>query len=370
MFEAQVLHSRVIMLVDLDYFFAQCEERRNPSIKDKPVVVCVYSGRSEDSGAVATANYLARDYGVKSGMPIVLAKKKLEGIEAAFLPVDFEFYEQVSEKIMTILRGYAESFEQVGIDEAFLDVSSSTSGDLQKAVELAQKMKNAVLMQEKLTCSIGVGPNKLVAKIAADMQKPDGLTVVQAEKVQGFLFSLPVDRLIGVGPKTRERMQTLNIGTIEELAKFDVQILVEVFGKSLGVYFHNAALGVDDEPVREKGKVDSVSRISTLREDTRDLKTIIEKTDGLCDEIHAVIMQRGFSFKSVGIIVVRTDMSIRSRSKTLENPAYDVDVLRKSVKELFERFLEQSELKARRVGVRVSGFVEQKKQRTLADFVA
>lgn len=196
------------MLVDLDYFFAQCEERRNPIIRDKPVVVCVFSGRSEDSGAVSTANYVAREYGVKSGIPIFLAKKKLENADAVFLPVDHEFYDQVSDRIMTILKGYADSFEQVGVDEAYLDISQKTGGDFDVAKELARKIKTDVKSQEGISCSVGIGSNKLVAKIASDIQKPDGLTAVRAEEVEGFLAPLAVDRLIGVGRKTSERMQT------------------------------------------------------------------------------------------------------------------------------------------------------------------
>ncbi len=364
------MQARVIMLVDLDYFFAQCEERRNPSLKDKPVVVCVYSGRSEDSGVVSTANYIARKYGVKSGIPISLAKKKLKKMDAVFLPVDHEFYEEVSEKIMRILRSHADRFEQVGIDEAYLDVSQKVKGSFEEAKELAQKIKEEVKAQQKLTCSIGIGPNKLVAKIAADIQKPDGLTIVKPEQVESFLSPLPVSRLIGVGRKTKKKMQTLGIRTIGDLAKYDVQRLIEVFGKKLGIYFHNASIGVDDEPVQERGEVESISRISTLKEDTRDLKVILEKTNQLCDEVHAKLVQRGLSFKSVGIVAVMTDMSIRSRSKTLENPTNELEVFKKTVKELFEKFLNESELEARRVGVKVSNFVkEQERQKQITDFI-
>jgi len=364
------LQTRVIMLVDLDYFFAQCEETRNPSLKDKPVVVCVYSGRSEDSGAVSTANYIARKYGVKSGIPISLAKKKLKGKDAVFLPVDHMFYEEVSEKIMTILRNHADRFEQVGIDEAYLDVSQKVKGNFGEAKELAQKIKEEVKIQQKLTCSIGVGPNKLVAKIAADIQKPDGLTIVKPEQVESFLFPLPVSRLIGVGRKTKNKMQTLGIRTIGDLAKYDVQRLIEVFGKKLGIYFHNASRGIDDEPVQERGEVESISRISTLKEDTRDLKVILEKTNQLCDEVHARLMQRGLNFKSVGIVAVMTDMSIHSRSKTFENPTSELEVFKKTVKELFEKFLNESELKARRVGVKVSNFVEEEeRQKQITNFI-
>lgn len=363
------MQARVIMLVDLDYFFAQCEERRNPSLKDKPVVVCVYSGRSEDSGAVSTANYIARKYGVKSGIPIFLAKKKLKGKDAVFLPVDHEFYGEVSEEIMRILRSHADRFEQVGIDEAYLDVSQKVKGSFEEAKELAQKIKEEVQIQQKLTCSIGIGPNKIVAKIAADIQKPDGLTIVKPEKVENFLSSLLVNRLIGVGIKTRKKMQILGIRTIGDLAKYDVQRLIEVFGKKLGTYFHNASMGIDDEPVQEREEVESIGRISTLKEDTRDSKVILEKTNQLCDEVHAKLVQRGLSFKSVGIVAVMTDMSSRSRSKTFENPTNELEVFKKIVKELFEKFLNESELKARRVGVKVSNFVrEQKRQKQITNF--
>jgi len=364
------LQARVIMLVDLDYFFAHCEEKRNPSLKDKPVVVCVYSGRSEDSGAVSTANYIARKYGVKSGIPISLAKKKLKNKDAIFLPVDHKFYEEVSEKIMRILRSYTDRFEQVGIDEAYLDVSQKVKGNFEETKELAQKIKKEIKAQQKLTCSIGIGPNKLVAKIAADVQKPDGLTVVKPEQVESFLSSLPVSRLIGVGRKTKKKMQTLGIRTIGDLAKYDVQRLIEVFGKKLGTYFHKASIGIDDEPVQERGEVESISRISTLKEDTRDLKVILEKTNQLCDEVHAKLLQRGLSFKSVGIVAVMTDMSIHSRSKTFESPTVELEVFKKTVKELFEKLLSGSELEARRVGVKVSNFFkEQERQKQITNFI-
>jgi len=363
------LENRVVMLVDLDYFFAQCEERRNPSIKDKPVVVCVYSGRSEDSGAVSTANYIARKYGVKSGISIFLAKRKLKDQDAIFLPLDRDFYEQISEEIMGVLRSYADLFEQVGIDEAYLDVSQKVKGSFEEAEELAKKIKGEVKTEQKLTCSIGVGPNKLIAKIASSSQKPDGLTVVKPEQVESFLSQLPVNRLIGVGRKTTEKMHDLGINTVGDLAKYDVRKLNEVFGENLGAYFHNASVGTDDEPVQERGEVESVSRIFTLKKDTKDLATILEKVNPLCDDVHERLMQRGLNFKTVGIVAVMTDLSIHSRSRTLETPTNKLDAVKETARELFERFLKESELEVRRVGVKVSNLVEQETQRQITDFV-
>jgi len=197
--------SRVIMLADFDYFFAQCEELRNPTIKDKPIVVGVYSGRTEESGAVSTSNYIARKFGVKSGLPLFLAKKKLEGTDAVFFKVDHEYYDQISNSIMQIFRGYATSLEQVSVDEAYLDVTDQVEGSFDKAREYAYKIKADVKTQVGITFSIGVGPNKLIAKIACDSQKPDGLTIIRPQDTKDFLAPLSVDHLLGV-PTRHKRL--------------------------------------------------------------------------------------------------------------------------------------------------------------------
>jgi DNA polymerase IV (DinB-like DNA polymerase) len=358
------------MLMDLDYFFAQCEELRSPSLRDKAVVVGVYSGRTEDSGAVSTANYVARKYGVKSGMSIFQAKKKLEDAPAVFLPVDYPFYEEFSERAMNLLRPYANRFEQVGIDEAYLDVTRETNADFENSRELAQKIKSHLKSQVGLTCSMGIGPNKLIAKMAADSVKPDGLTIIQAEQVPEFLDQLPVTRLIGVGVKTREKMQALGIHNIGQLAEYDVQRLINVFGQNLGMYFHSSSLGQDDEPVERRSKVESVSRISTLKQNTRDLDLILEETDSLCQEVVAAVLRQKLLFRTVEIIVVMSDMSVHSRSKTLGAPTNECDVVKKTVRDLFEKFLGETSLEARRAGVKVSNFVRgQDNQKKLASFI-
>ena len=345
------------MLADLDYFFAQCEELRNPTLREKPVVVCVYSGRSKDSGAVSTANYVARKYGVKSGMPIFLAKKKLEGADAAFLPVDHQFYREVSEKVMNLLEAYADEFEQVGIDEAFLDVTRRLHGSFQEAKLLAEAIKTQMRNEQKLTCSVGVGPNKLVAKMAADEKKPDGLTVIDPSSVTSFLAPLPVDRLIGVGTRTLEKMQTIGISKVGDLANYDIQKLIAIFGKALGTYFHNASLGVDNEPVREHGEAISVSRIATLKQDTADLTLILEETDHLCDEVHERIVREKLTFKTIGIIAITKDMKVHTRSRTLENPSNNLELVKKTVAELFGKFQSDTQLETRRIGIKLSNLM-------------
>ncbi len=357
------------MLVDFDYFFAQCEELRNPKLKGKPVVVGVYSGRTEESGAVSTANYAARKYGVKSGMPLFLAKRRLEKCDAVFLPVDHEYYEQVSDKLMRIFRGYAEVFEQVGIDEAYLDVTKRVHDSFDEAEALVLQVKADVKRQVGVSFSVGVGPNKLVAKIACDVHKPDGLTVVRPDEVKAFLQPLPVDRLLGVGKKTAVKMAELGVKTVGDLAGFNVQRLVTVFGKMLGVYFHDAANGVDDEPVREAAEAESISRIGTLKQDSRDLAFVLEKADVLAVDVYGDLLERGVSFRQVGIVVILADLTSRSRSATLEQPSKSLDTLKKAVRDLLEKFLQESDEEVRRIGVKVSQLgKEEKAQKQLESY--
>ena len=184
---------RVVCHIDFDYFFAQCEEMRRPDLKTRPVAVCVYSDRGGDSGAIATANYLARKYGVNSGMPIKFAKKKLSDVpEAVFLPTDFEYYGEISENAMEIIKSHADIFEYVGRDEAYLDVTNRTEHDFKKAAHLAQQLKNSLRTAIKLSSTIGISSNKLVSKIASGYKKPDGLTIVEPQYIESFFGPLPI----------------------------------------------------------------------------------------------------------------------------------------------------------------------------------
>ena len=363
------MQNRVVMLIDFDYFFAQCEELRNPSIRDKPVVVGVYSGRTEDSGAVSTSNYVARKFGVKSGMPLFQAKRKLEGSDAVFLPVDHVYYDQISSRIMHILRSYSSSLEQVSVDEAYLDVTEQVLGSFEKTREYALKMKVEVKSKVGISFSVGVGPNKLVAKIACDSQKPDGLTIVKPEEAENFFSPLPVDQLLGVGKKTSLKMDSLGIKTIGDLASHDVQKLIGIWGKTLGLYFHNSANAIDNSSVQEQGEAESISRIGTLKQDSHDLAFILQKTDELTKDVAKDVSEKKWSFRQISVYFVLTNLTSKSRSATLEQPAKDEETIRKNVKDLLEKFLNETRLDVRRVGVKVSGFSrEEKKQQQLTSF--
>ena len=359
------------MHVDLDYFYAQCEENANPNIREKPVVVCVYSGRTEESGAVSTSNYLARKYGVRAGIPIARAKKLLESLDAAFLPMNRPYYEEVSEKIMEILRTHADTYENLGIDEAYLDVSSRTGNNFDSAREIAIEIKKQVFTQEHITCSIGIGPNKVIAKIASDQTKPDGLTTVKTEEVQQFLLPLPVGRIPGVGKKSEERLSQLNVSTVAELSELSPTILLEIFGKSLGSYLYRASRGEDDEPVKEREQPTQYSRIATLKQNTRELQEVLPLLTELTDSVATKMKEDEITGKSVTIIAILTDLSIHSKSKMLESSTWESKIIENAAKQLIEQFLQTTpNVNLRRIGVKVSNLTKQTGQTDISKFLS
>ena len=216
------MKNRIVFHVDFDYFYAQCEEIRNPELKTKPVAVCIFSDRGDDSGAIATANYKAREYEVKSGIPIKFAKSRLKDRQdAVFLPADFDYYSQISSSAMDIIKSFANVFEYVGKDEAFLDVTLKTENNFQNASHIAQQLKNEIRQKLKMTCSIGISPNKLLSKIASDFMKPDGLTIVNPNQIPEFLSNLEIRRIPGIGEKTELILVEMGYKKIEDLLRAD-----------------------------------------------------------------------------------------------------------------------------------------------------
>src|SRR3989304_2463909 len=246
---------RIIFHVDMGQFFAAVEERIHPEIKGKPVVVGADPKGGKGRGVVSTCNYETRKYGNRSGMPITKAWRLCP--DAVFLPVSIPLYLQVSNRIMEILSNYADKFESWGIDEAFLDVSSRVK-DYEEAKRLALQIKKEVYEKEQLTCSIGIGPNKLVSKIASDFQKPDGLTVVEEKDVKAFLEPLDIDKLLWVGKKTARKLNAMGIKTIGDLARYDPSVLVEKFGV-VGRQLYLYAQGNDRSEVGVHGPGKSIS---------------------------------------------------------------------------------------------------------------
>ena len=363
------MNDRVVFHIDFDYFYAQCEEVRSPELKTKPVVVCVFSDRGGDSGAVATANYTAREYGVKSGLPIRFAKKRLEErADAVFLPTDFEFYSDMSEKSMNVIKEFADIFEYVGRDEAYLDVTEKTEADFNKASHLAQQIKNSVRDKIKLTCSIGISPNKLVSKIASDFKKPDGLTVVPPERIENFLDELKIRAIPGIGKKTEEKFSEMKLEKIGELKLLDVFTLNQQFGRKTGTYIYNAVRGIDDEPVKEREPRIQFSKISTLKNDSKEYDFLEKALIELCKELHAVVLKNNRLFKSVGIQFIQTDLTNKSKSRMLKNPTSSLEELEKTTKQLLQEALGNQTVDIRRLGVKVSELSELEGQSDITSY--
>ncbi|HZW85509.1 MAG TPA: DNA polymerase IV, partial [Nitrososphaerales archaeon] len=257
--------TRVVGHIDLDYFYAQVEEVEDPSLKSRPVMVYVFSGRTEDSGAVATANYRAREYGVRSGMPIAQAKKALVGKDPAVIRMDHTKYETISSRIMETVEQTVDTLEPTGIDEAFFDITSSIEGDYSRARGVAETIKKSIFDSERLTSSIGIGRSKVVAKVGSDFAKPNGLTIVIPEATESFLSPLPVARLYGVGPKTTGVLGEMGVGSVGELAKVPPSELERHFGRKFAGYLLAAANGTDDGPVVGGLEPTQFSRIVTLK---------------------------------------------------------------------------------------------------------
>ncbi len=357
--------TRIILHVDMDYFFAQCEEREHPEIKGKPVVICVYSGRTEESGAVSTSNYEARRLGVKAGIPIRRAKKLAP--DAVFLPVNMELYRSVSDEVMEMLRSYCSVLEKESVDEAFCDVTGKVS-DFEEAKLLAMKIKEEIRQKIGLTCSIGIAPNKLVAKIASDFQKPDGLTVVKPGEVFEFLTPLEVTDLIGVGKKTGERLNELGVKTIGELSKLSKEALIHEFGQAKGARLKQASQGIDDSPVEEREGTEQIGRITTLKQDTGELNVIFGVVDMLSEDVHEKLEARKLGFKSVTFVGISTDFKLSTKTHMLSSHAKDLDAIRENARRLARLFLAEHPVMLRRVGVRVANLVQEKGQRTLGEF--
>jgi DNA polymerase IV (DinB-like DNA polymerase) len=359
----------VVFHIDFDYFYAQCEETRSPKLKTKPVCVCVFSDRGGDSGAIATANYTARKYGVKSGMPISFAKKRLESRnDAVFLPVDFDFYSEISEKAMKIMKFNADIFEYVGRDEAYLDVTKRVEGDFKKASHLAQQIKNSIQEKIKLSCSIGISSNKLISKIASDYQKPDGLTVVTPDNMNEFLNPLKIRVIPGIGKKTEERFNEMGLETIQDLKKLDVFTLNKEFGRKNGAYIYNAVRGMYNEPVKEREASIQYSKISTLKKDSKEYQFLSESIIDLCKEVHSILLKNNRMFKSVGIHLIQSDLSSKSRSRMLKNPTSSLEELQKNADQLLREALENQTITIRRLGVKVTELSEVQGQSSITNY--
>lgn len=337
------------MHVDMDAFYPSVEILRNPSLKGLPVIVGADPQGGKGRGVVTSCSYEARKFGVRSAMPISQAYRLCP--QAVYLRPDFELYGTVSERVMEILRRYAGKFEQVSIDEAFLDVSDRVVS-YDEAEAYAKKVKEEILRTEHLTCSVGIAANKSVAKIASDHQKPDGLAVIRPEDAKEFLSPLPVRNITGVGPKTQEFLKGLGIETIGQLAQCKAETLMKKMGKA-GLWLWTVANGLEEEPVEERWERRSIGSEVTFPEDVSDRSEVLKAFDSLVDEVSERAAAEGFMFKTVGIKVRFRGFETFTRERSLMTFFNDKEIIRKVVRTLFEEF-EGDDRPIRLVGVRIS----------------
>jgi DNA polymerase IV (DinB-like DNA polymerase) len=271
---------------------------------------------------------------------------------------------------MDTLQSHSDAFERGGIDEAFLDVTTTTEGSYDKARTLATNLKQLVFSQQHITCSIGIAPNKLVAKIASDHVKPDGLTVVEPERVQIFLDG-PVSRIPGVGRKVAARLEQFSVRNIDELKRLSPVVLHEAFGKSLGTYLFRAARGEDDDPVRDRELPTQLSRIGTLKQNTRNFVEIESLLEDLAQSVAEKLAEKRMMCKSVSIIAILDDLTIHTKSTTLDSATRDVHLISEYSKYLMRQFLNSMpQAVLRRVGVKLSGIMTRSGQTNINEFLS
>ncbi len=352
---------RIIAHVDMDAFYASVEARYHPELRGRPLVVGADPKDGHGRGVVTAASYAARKYGIRSALPISRAWRLAEAArkrgepETVFVRDDRALYLEVSRRIMAIVSEGADAFQPASIDEAYVDLSSL--GDLERARDQAHRIKREILEREGLTCSIGIGPNKLVAKIASDFRKPDGLTVVAPDEVQAFLDGLPIRVIPGIGPKTERFLHERGIVRIAELRTVEPARLREWLGRS-GEDLHRKAHGQSDDPVSSDRERKSVGEQETFEVDSLDAAFVLDRARALGETVFARFVAAGFgAFRTVTVTVRFSGFMTVSRSKTGVAPFTTAEELHAEVRGLLEPFFDAREnpksKKLRLIGVRV-----------------
>lgn len=349
---------RIILHLDMDAFFAQLEERENPRFKGKPVVVGADPKSGRGRGVVSTANYEARKYGIHSALPISKAYSLCPS--AIFLPVNMELYQRVSQQIMETVKKYSSIWQIASLDEAYLDLSHLS--DYAQAETSAKKLKDEILEKQKLTATCGLGPNKLIAKIATNqakpgtvlyLAKPNGFLAVKPQEVSDFLAPLGIRELPGIGPKTAEILGRLNIANVLQLRNIGLAQLENIFGKS-GVSIYQKARGVDDSPVLSNEPIKSIGQEHTFEIDTRDPEDIFGAFERILKNVHQAAFKQGFSFKTITVVCRFQGFETHTKSKTLGKSSSDFKILRNEANKLLLKFLMENLKPIRLVGLRLS----------------
>ncbi|MFL5908029.1 MAG: DNA polymerase IV [Solirubrobacterales bacterium] len=334
----------MIAHVDMDAFYVSIELLRHPELRGKPIVVA-YDG---PRGVVTTASYEARKYGVHSALPMVTARRRCP--QLSVLPVDMQLYRRGSRKVMETLREFSDQVEVVGLDEAYVDLSGSPVPQAR-----AQEIKRKVREATHLVCSIGLAPNKLMAKIASDLDKPDGFYVLTEENWLSCVGDKPASLLPGVGARTAERLRQVGIGTVAELAGADPGLLERTFGPKHGMGLHHRANGKGSQTLTMKREPKSESRETTFPHDVTDRDRLSKTVDRLARSVCKSLASHDREGRTVTLKIRLRPFRTYTRSRTLPSPTCDPDTVARTALELLERFDPQAPV--RLVGVGVAGLV-------------
>ena len=336
---------RVIAHLDMDAFYVSVELARRPELRGKPVVVAGSGARA----VVTTASYEARKFGVFSATPAAWARRRCP--DAIFIPPDFEHYRARSREVMAVLKEQVERVEIVGLDEAYLDL---TGIDRPKAA--ARRVKAAIQERTGLCCSIGIGPNKLVAKMASDADKPDGFVVLSREMAMERFGPKPPGLVPGIGPKTAERLKQRGITTLWQLAQTPDTELAEIFGGRLGPHLARLARFEDDREVETVRIAKSESRETTFETDLRGLDVLEPVLEKLTGELCETLVRQEQSGRTIGIKVRLDDFSTHTRAKSISEPTNELDTVLAIARQLLRDF--DPPRPVRLLGVRVAGLNE------------
>lgn len=344
---------RVIAHVDMDAFYVSVELQRRPELRGLPVVVAGTGPRA----VVTTASYEARRFGVFSATPAERARRLCP--QAVFIPPDHDAYRETSTAVMEVLREHIERVEVVGLDEAYLDLT-----DLERPKAAARRVKAAVNERTGLVCSIGMGPSKLVAKVSSDAEKPDGFVVLSREEACERFARASPGLIPGIGPRTVERLDALEIRTLGELADAPEAALTATFGARMGPYLRALARFEDEREVTTHRPTKSESRETTFDYDVRGVGALLPTLDRLAGELCQTLARRRHRGRTIGIKVRLDDFSTHTRARTLTDPTNDVETIRTVAGDLLREF--DPPRPVRLIGVRVAGLDERRDDRGAA----
>ncbi|MCI0695843.1 DNA polymerase IV [candidate division KSB1 bacterium] len=341
--------TRLVLHLDMDAFYAAVEQLDHPEYRGKPVVVGADPKAGRGRGVVSTASYEARKYGIHSAMPISQAYRRCP--QAIFVFPRFERYTAISRQVMNILRDFSPQLAQISIDEAFIEITQ-TANFHGGAKSLAEKLKARIKNETGLTASVGVAPNMFIAKVASDLQKPDGLTICEAGREKAFLAPLPIKKLWGVGPKTEAHLQKMGFSTIGQLAQCSQKMLAERLGK-WGAHLWELANGIDDRPVEDWGPRKSISQEHTYDQDIADPQIVEQTIWRIADGLSADMRQADLKGQVLTLKIRLEGFETFTRQRKLPEFTNDAATMRQLALEIFRKFDRQGK-KVRLIGLGMS----------------